>query len=141
VVVVGPSLKVETLADLVADARKRPGALTYASASHASASHLATLLLERAASIKVRHVPYRGASPALSDVVGGHVDFMVTTIPSATGLATEQGVSCARKSRSQAKRAQPERPAPPLSLGRTPLRGRTRFAPAEHGIGLDDGWV
>ena len=52
----------------------------------ASASHLATLLLERAAGIKALHVAYRGASPALNDVVGGHIDFMVTTIPSATGL-------------------------------------------------------
>jgi tripartite-type tricarboxylate transporter receptor subunit TctC len=86
VVVVGPSLKAGTLAELVELARKRPGELTYASASHASASHLATLLLERATGIKARHVAYRGASPALADVVGGHVDFMITTIPSATGL-------------------------------------------------------
>jgi tripartite-type tricarboxylate transporter receptor subunit TctC len=86
VVVVGPSLKVATLAELVAEAKKRPGVLTYASASNASASHLATLLLERAAGIKARHVAYRGAAPALTDVVGGHVDFMITTIPSATGL-------------------------------------------------------
>jgi tripartite-type tricarboxylate transporter receptor subunit TctC len=56
VVVVGPSLKVETLSGLVDEAKRRPGELTYASASHASASHLATLLLERAAGIKVRHV-------------------------------------------------------------------------------------
>jgi tripartite-type tricarboxylate transporter receptor subunit TctC len=86
VVVVGPSLKATTLAELVDEAKRRPTELTYASASNASASHLATLLLERAAGIKARHVAYRGASPALSDVVGGHVDFMVTTIPSATGL-------------------------------------------------------
>jgi tripartite-type tricarboxylate transporter receptor subunit TctC len=86
VVVVGPSLKVKTLAELVADAKRRPTELTYASASNLSASHLATLLLERAAGIKARHVAYRGAAPALNDVVGGHVDFMVTTIPSATGL-------------------------------------------------------
>jgi tripartite-type tricarboxylate transporter receptor subunit TctC len=86
VVVVGPSLKVQSLADLVAEAKRRPTELTYASASNLSASHLATLLLERAAGIKARHVAYRGAAPALNDVVGGHVDFMVTTIPSATGL-------------------------------------------------------
>ena len=86
VVVVGPSLKVKTLAELVAEAKRRPTELTYASASNLSASHLATLLLERAAGIKARHVAYRGAAPALNDVVGGHVDFMVTTIPSATGL-------------------------------------------------------
>ena len=86
VVVVGPSLKLNTLTELVAEARRRPGDLTYASASNLSASHLATLLLERAAGLKARHVSYRGAAPALTDVVGGHVDFMVTTIPSATGL-------------------------------------------------------
>ena len=86
VVVVGPSLKMKTLAELVAEAKRRPTELTYASASNLSASHLAALLLERAAGIKARHVAYRGAAPALNDVVGGHVDFMVTTIPSATGL-------------------------------------------------------
>ena len=86
VVVVGPALKVATLKELVEEARRRPGDLTYASASNASASHLAVLLLERAAGIRARHVAYRGASPALNDVVGGHVDFMITTIPSATGL-------------------------------------------------------
>jgi tripartite-type tricarboxylate transporter receptor subunit TctC len=86
VVVVGPSLKVDSLTALVAEARKRPGELAYASASQASASHLAALLLERAAGIKARHIPYRGAAPALSDVADGRVDFMVTTIPSATAL-------------------------------------------------------
>ena len=86
VVVVGPSLKLTTLPELIAEAKRRPDALTYASASNASASHLATLLLERATGIKARHVAYRGAAPALNDVVGGHVDFMVTTIPSVTGL-------------------------------------------------------
>ena len=86
VVVVGPSVKVGTLAELVNAAKASPGKLTYASASNASASHLATLLLERATKIKAVHVAYRGASPALNDVVGGHIDFMVTTIPSAAGL-------------------------------------------------------
>ena len=86
VIVVGPSLKLTTLPELIAEAKRRPDGLTYASASNASASHLATLLLERATGIKARHVAYRGAAPALNDVVGGHVDFMVTTIPSVTGL-------------------------------------------------------
>ncbi|MBX9590761.1 MAG: tripartite tricarboxylate transporter substrate binding protein [Hyphomonadaceae bacterium] len=86
VIVVGSGSRVQTLAELVEEARRRPAGLTYGSASHASASHLATLLLERAAGIKALHVAYRGASPALSDVVGGHIDFMITTIPSATGL-------------------------------------------------------
>jgi tripartite-type tricarboxylate transporter receptor subunit TctC len=86
VVVAGPSLGANTLAELVAEARKRPGKLTYASASHASASHLAAVLLERAGGIKARHVPYDGAVAALDDVAGGRVDFMVTTIPPARTL-------------------------------------------------------
>jgi len=87
VVVVGPRLPgVKTLAALIEDGRKRPGALTYASASNASASHLAAALLCEVAGVSARHVPYRGAAPALNDVVGGHVDFMITTVPSATGL-------------------------------------------------------
>jgi tripartite-type tricarboxylate transporter receptor subunit TctC len=86
VVVVGPKLKVETLPELIAEAKKRPGDLTYASASNGSASHLAAALLGQATGTKSRHVAYRGAGPALNDLVGGHVDFMVTTIPSVAGL-------------------------------------------------------
>jgi len=86
VVVVGPRLQVKTLPELIAEAKKRPGELTYASASNASASHLAAALMCDVAGISARHVPYRGAAPALTDVVGGHVDFMITTVPSATGL-------------------------------------------------------
>ncbi len=84
VLVVGPRMKVSTMAEFIEAAKKTT--LSYASASNASASHLAALLLQRAAGFKALHVPYRGASPALTDVIGGHVDFMVTTIPSVTGL-------------------------------------------------------
>lgn len=86
VVVVGPRLPVTSLDGLIKAAKAKSGDLTYASASNASASHLAALLLERAAGFKARHVAYRGAGPALNDLVGGHVDFMITTIPSVTGL-------------------------------------------------------
>jgi tripartite-type tricarboxylate transporter receptor subunit TctC len=87
VVVVGPRLAgVKTLPALIAEGKKRPGELTYASSSNASASHLAAALLCEVTGFRARHVPYRGAAPALNDVVGGHVDFMITTVPSATGL-------------------------------------------------------
>ena len=84
VLVVGPRMKVSTVAEFIEAAKKTQ--LSYGSASNASASHLAALLLQRAAGFKALHVPYRGAAPALNDLVGGHVDFMVTTIPSVTGL-------------------------------------------------------
>lgn len=83
-VVVGPRLRVATLAEFVQTAKSRT--LVYGSASNASASHLAALLLGQVAGFEARHVPYRGAGPALNDLVGGHIDFMVTTIPSVAGL-------------------------------------------------------
>jgi tripartite-type tricarboxylate transporter receptor subunit TctC len=86
VLVVGPGLPAKTLKEFVDEAKRRPGELNYGSASHASASHLAAALLAHVSGIKARHVAYRGAGPALNDLVGGHLHFMVTTVPSATGL-------------------------------------------------------
>ncbi|MCE6971258.1 Bug family tripartite tricarboxylate transporter substrate binding protein, partial [Cereibacter sphaeroides] len=60
--------------------------LVYGSAGNVSASHVATLLFGQSAGVDLKHVPYKGAGPAVNDLVGGHVDFMVTTIPSVIGL-------------------------------------------------------
>lgn len=84
VVVVGPRLKVGSLEELVAAAKTKE--LVYGSAGNASASHLGAILLEQTAGIQMKHVPYKGAGPAVNDLVGGHIDLMVTTIPSAIGL-------------------------------------------------------
>lgn len=75
----------KTLKELVDEVKKRPGEMTYGSASNASASHIATLMLAHVTGIKARHVPYRGAAPAISDLIGGHLDFMITTTPSVMG--------------------------------------------------------
>lgn len=85
-VVVPESSPIKTLADLIKAARDNPGKLTYGSAGNGSASHVATLLLNQVAKINTLHVPYRGAGPAISDLLGGQTDFMVTTIPSVSGL-------------------------------------------------------
>lgn len=84
VVVVGPRMQVKTMGEFLEKARA--GELVYGSAGNASASHVATLLLGQNADIKLKHVPYKGAGPAVNDLVGGHIDFMVTTIPSVIGL-------------------------------------------------------
>lgn len=84
VVVAGPRLQVTSIQDLLA--RAKSGELVYGSAGNASASHVATLLLGQTADIKLKHVPYKGAGPAINDLLGGHIDFMVTTVPSAIGL-------------------------------------------------------
>lgn len=86
VVVVAPNSAHKTLAELVGYAQKNPGKLTYGSAGNGSASHLATVLLAQMAAFEAVHVPYRGAGPALTDLLAGNSDFMVTTVPSVLGL-------------------------------------------------------
>jgi tripartite-type tricarboxylate transporter receptor subunit TctC len=84
VVVAGPRLQVNSMQQLLEQAKA--GELVYGSAGNASASHIATLLMGQMADIKLKHVPYKGAGPAINDLLGGHVDFMVTTVPSVLGL-------------------------------------------------------
>ena len=87
VVVAGPSLQVNSMQELLEKAKQDQ--LVYGSAGNASASHVATLLLGQMAGIKLKHVPYKGAGPAINDLLGGHVDFMVTTVPSVIGLVQD----------------------------------------------------
>ncbi len=86
VVVVPKASPVSTFEQFIEVATKNPGKLSYGSAGNGSASHLAALLLGQIAKINVVHVPYRGAGPALNDLVGGQTDFMITTLPSVVGL-------------------------------------------------------
>jgi tripartite-type tricarboxylate transporter receptor subunit TctC len=69
---------IKSTADLVAAARAKPGALNYGTAGVGSLAHLATELLNGAASIQMTHVPYKGAGPALIDLAAGQIDVMVS---------------------------------------------------------------
>ena len=86
VLVVPKSSPFQSFQDLIDYAKKNPGKLSYGSAGNGSASHVAVLLLGEVAGIQMVHVPYRGAGPALNDLVGGQTQFMITTLPSVTGL-------------------------------------------------------
>ena len=86
VVVVPETSRYKTFGELVDVMKQNPGKLTYGSAGNGSASHLATLLLAHVARLEMVHVPYRGAGPAISDVLGGQTDFIITTLPSVIGL-------------------------------------------------------
>ncbi len=86
VVVVGPKSKAANMAELLAEIRAARGDTTYGSASNGSASHLAAALMLQMSRLEAEHVPFRGAGPALTDVVAGHLHFMITTLPSAVGL-------------------------------------------------------
>ena len=81
VVVVNPALKVATLKELVDYARANPGKLNFGSSGSGSITHLATELLKREAQIDLVHVPYRGAAPAVTDLLGGQVQIAVFDVP------------------------------------------------------------
>jgi tripartite-type tricarboxylate transporter receptor subunit TctC len=68
----------KTAADFIEDAKKRPGQISYSSSGVYGTLHMAMELLSHAAGIKLRHVPYAGAGPALTAILGGHVDALAS---------------------------------------------------------------
>jgi tripartite-type tricarboxylate transporter receptor subunit TctC len=76
-VIAGPSLKATSVTDLIKLAKAEPGKIRFASAGNGSAGHLAIELLRMRTGIDVVHVPYKGGGPALTDLLGGHVDAIV----------------------------------------------------------------
>ena len=76
-IVAGPSLKAADLAELIRMARAAPGKVTFASAGTASPAHLALELFRIRTGVDVLHVPYKGAAPAITDLLGGHVDAII----------------------------------------------------------------
>ena len=71
--VVHPSVPARTVKELIALAKARPGQLTYASSGNGTSPHLSGELLKSMAGIQMLHIPYKGAGPALNDLLGGHV--------------------------------------------------------------------
>ena len=90
VLVVHPSLAAASVAELIALARSRRGQLTFASAGNGSGAHLAAELLKSLAGIEMIHVPYKGAGPALPDLISGQVNLMFAT-HAATGQHVRAG--------------------------------------------------
>jgi tripartite-type tricarboxylate transporter receptor subunit TctC len=81
VLIVRPDFPARNVAELVAEAKRRPGQLSYASTGSGTSSHLSGVMLDRMAGIETLHIPYRGAV-ALNDMLAGRVQFMFATIPS-----------------------------------------------------------
>ena len=79
--VVHPSLPVNSVAELIAYAKARPGALNYGSGGVGATPFLATELFKSMAGIDVVHVPYKGGAPALADLVAGQLSFMIENVP------------------------------------------------------------
>lgn len=82
VLVVGPSMPVKSMKDLLDRVRAKPGETTYATPGIGSSPHLATETFRRLTGTEMVHVPYKGAAPAVTDLMGGQVDLSFATVGS-----------------------------------------------------------
>jgi tripartite-type tricarboxylate transporter receptor subunit TctC len=89
VLVVTPSLPVQSVSDLIKVAKEKPGQLAFASAGPGTPHHLFPELFKSMTGIEMTHVPYRGSLPALTDVAAGHVQLMFSDVPPALALINE----------------------------------------------------
>ena len=85
VLVVPEDSRIHSVRDLIDMAKARPGEIRYGSAGIGSATHLSTALFEAMAGVRLVHVPYRGAGPALLDVIAGRLDLQFENAPSVLG--------------------------------------------------------
>jgi tripartite-type tricarboxylate transporter receptor subunit TctC len=92
ILVVNPNVPANSMQELIALAKGSPGALNFASSGHGAAAHLAGELFKTEAKINIVHVAYKGAAPALQDVLAGHVQMMFATAASVIGLIKQNKV-------------------------------------------------
>jgi len=85
VIVAGSSTPYKTLGDVVKAAKEKPGFINYASSGNGTVSHLAGESFQKAAGVKLTHIPYKGASQGATDVIGGQVQLYISTVPTLMG--------------------------------------------------------
>ncbi|MFZ2738890.1 MAG: tripartite tricarboxylate transporter substrate binding protein [Burkholderiaceae bacterium] len=90
ILVVRPDSPIKSVQDLIATAKVSPKPLTFASQGNGTSAHLAAELFKNLAKLDLMHIPYRGAGPALTDLLGGQVDLMFATA-AATGAFIDSG--------------------------------------------------
>ncbi|NGM21907.1 tripartite tricarboxylate transporter substrate binding protein [Roseomonas stagni] len=110
VLIVNKDLPFRTLADYVAAAKARPGAINFGSGGNGTLHHLTAELLKAAAGIDITHVPYRGAQAATADVLGGRIEGMIDSLPSAAVHIRSGNVRALAVSSAQRSSAFPEIP-------------------------------
>src|SRR4029079_12079034 len=85
-VVVNPASPIKSVADLIAAAKADPNRLSYGTFGTGTSAHLAGELFKSMARINLTTVPYKGAAPAITDLLGGQIQVMFTTVASAASL-------------------------------------------------------
>jgi tripartite-type tricarboxylate transporter receptor subunit TctC len=86
VLVVNPSLPINSVADLIKLAKAKPGTINFASSGSGTSIHLSGELFKTMAGVDMTHVPYKGSAPALQDLMGGQVQIMFDNLPSSLAL-------------------------------------------------------
>lgn len=99
-----PSLRVNSVQELLALARRNPGALNYSSSGNGSPGHLSMEMFQAATGTRMLQIPYKGGAPAVNELVGGHVQLGINAVPSVlphiqAGRLTPLAVASARRSR------------------------------------------
>ena len=79
IILVNPSLAANSVSELVTLSKRKPGGLTYASSGNGGSPHLATEMLRKVTAMDLLHVPYQGSAPAVTAILGGQVDFTITS--------------------------------------------------------------
>ena len=103
VLAVNPSVEAKNVNELVALAKAKPGSLSFGSSGNGSTNHLAGELLKSMTGIDILHIPYKGAAPAMNDLVAGHIPMMFDNMPAV--LAQVKGKSINAIAVAGAKRA------------------------------------
>ena len=137
ILVVNPKVPAKTVAELVAYAKANPDKLTYGSAGVGSSVQMFAVLLEMRTGIKLRHVPYKGSAPALNDVVAGHIDMLMDSVPTSlpqieAGNTRPLAVTSGTRNKRAAERADDD------GSGRSRLRHRSvgiAHGPGRHAAG------
>ncbi len=110
VMVVNAGSPITSVKDLVAAAKKNPGSMSFASAGIGSGGHLSGELFNQAAGINIVHVPYKGAAPAMIDLLGGRITYLATSLASAAQFMKEGKIKALATTGTQRARMLPDVP-------------------------------
>ena len=119
VVVVHPALPAKSVQEFVALAKARPGQLRFGSAGSGSVTHLAVELFKSMAGVDMAHIPYKGAGPAMIDLLGGQLDFMFDSVLTSTPLVKAGKLRALAQTAARRSSVLPEVP----TIGETVLPG------------------
>lgn len=110
VLVVNEGSPITSIKELVAAAKKSPGALTYGSAGIGTTGHILGVFFNQAAAVDITHVPYKGAAPAMVDLRGGRISYLATSMPSAAQFIRDGKVRALATSGAKRARLMPDVP-------------------------------